>query len=108
MRRRIIGVTLAGMLIVALLPAAASADKPLGVDCDLLAATITAVSEETGLFAGVSLGQLIHAAKTDPAVFPLLNGLLFEFSGEEIEFDSISQGVTTIAKCGLIKHLIDA
>ncbi|MDH3471561.1 MAG: hypothetical protein OEM94_09625 [Acidimicrobiia bacterium] len=108
MKRLLLIVLVVALMMLGLMPAGAQAKKPLDVDCDLLATTITNVSDDTGLFADVSVGQLLHAAKKDPVVFPLLNGLLFAYSGEVISFDSVSQGVTTIAKCGLVKHLIDA
>jgi hypothetical protein len=107
MSRRLLGVLLAGALTVALLPAAASADKPLDeVDCAMLQETLEELATEFPDLEGVSLGQLVSMLKKDPDLAAeLLNGIAF-LSGGEIVFDSVSQGLTTLAKCGLMPFLV--
>ena len=96
----------AGLLVMG---STAHADKPLAVDCDLLAAT----NEDVNAFldgAGVqfrNLGQLVSAAILDDAVFQTLHDLILFFSGGAIDFESASQALTTNAKCGLIGQLLE-
>ena len=91
----------------------ATADQPIGVDCDLLADTILAVDDflDANGIQNDSLGDLVSDAILDEAVFQQLNFLISNFStaisgGETtISFDSASQTLTTIAKCRLIPLL---
>ncbi len=86
----------------------AHAAKPLDVDCDFLADTIVAV--DAFLAANNvefdNLGDLVSSAILDDAVFQLLSTLILFFSGGAIDFDSASQAVSTVAKCGLMPLLI--
>jgi len=87
----------------------AHAAKPLGVDCDVLAATNECVNDILD-GAGVqfeNLGQLVSAAILDEAVFDQLDALILLCSGGTIDFDSASQAVATNARCGLIPQLIE-
>jgi hypothetical protein len=87
----------------------ADAKAPLDVDCDLLEATNDAVNDfldgEGVQFA--NLGDLVATAIQDEDVFDQLSALILMFSGGEIDFTSASQAVSTNAKCGLIRQLID-
>jgi len=87
----------------------AHAAKPLDVDCDLLAATNDAVNDfldEQGVQFN-NLGDLVSSSIQDEEIFEQLSALILLFSGGEIEFTSASQAVSTNAKCGLIRQLID-
>ena len=87
---------------------AARAARPLDVDCDLLAATNDAVNDFLD-GQGVqfnNLGDLVSSAILDDAVFDQLNALVLVCSGGAIDFDSASQAVSTVAKCGLMPLLI--
>ena len=95
----------AGLLVMG---STAQADKPLAVDCEVLAATNDAVDDFLD-GAGVqfqNLGQLFSAAILDDAVFTSLHDLILFFSGGTIDFASASQAITTNAKCGLIPQVI--
>ena len=88
---------------------AAQAARPLDVDCDLLAATNDAVNDfldGEGIQFN-NLGDLVSSSILDEALFDQLSALILLFSGGEIEFTSASQAVSTNAKCGLIKQLVD-
>ena len=54
-----------------------------------------------------NLGDLVSSAIQDEAVFDQLSALILFFSGGEIDFESASQAVSTNAKCGLIRKLLD-
>ena len=86
----------------------AHAKKPLDVDCDLLGSTIVAVDAFLGAnnVEFDNLGDLVASAILDDAVFALLDSLILFFSGGAIDFDSASQAVSTVAKCGLMPLLI--
>lgn len=87
----------------------AHADRPLDVDCDLLAATNDAVNDFLD-GQGIdfdNLGDLVSTAILDDAVFDQLRALILLFSGGQIDFQSASQAITTNARCGLIPQLID-
>jgi hypothetical protein len=87
----------------------AHAGRPLDVDCDLLAATNDAVNDFLDA-EGVqfnNLGDLVSSSILDDEVFDQLSALVLLFSGGEIEFESASQAVATIGRCGLIPQLID-
>ncbi len=101
LRRRLFGTFLAGVLLVGLLPAAAGADRPLDVDCDVLETTLLAVDGVLPAGTFDSLGDLVSTAKKDPATFAFLNGLVFAFSFGAISFDDPKEVVPTVAKCGL-------
>ncbi len=111
MRKRLIGVVIAGVvMLVGLVPTAAHADKPLDVDCDVLAVTLIDVdafleSLPVPPFEADSLGELLSILKKDPALFAAVNGLIVAFSGGTISFDSPQEAYSTIAKCGLIPLL---
>ncbi len=84
--------------------------KPLRVDCDLLADTISAVDNFIDTQTTIefnSLGDLVATALLDDEEFALLNNVLLFVSDGAIGFDSASQAVSTIAKCGLTPLLID-
>ena len=88
----------------------AYAKKPLDVDCDVLDATNTAVNDFLDAGSGLdytNLGSLLVAAMDDPALFGNLSGLIWAFSGGQIQFTSASQLLTTNAKCGLVPSLLD-
>ncbi len=88
----------------------AHADRPLDVDCDLLETTNDLVNDFLDDVLEIqfdNLGDLISAAILDDAVFALLRFLIFDFSGDVIDFESVSQAISTNAKCGLILQLID-
>ena len=86
----------------------ADAKKPLDVDCDLLASTVVAVDAflDANNVEFDNLGDLVASAILDDAVFDLLEALILFFSGGQIDFDSASQAVSTIATCGLMPLLI--
>ncbi len=112
MGRRISGVILIGALMVALMPTAAHADKPLDVDCDVLAATLVAVDAflealPVSPIEADSLGELLSTLEKDPGLFAAVNGLIVAFSGGTISFDSVSQAVSTTARCGQIQLLAE-
>ncbi len=50
--------------------------------------------------------NLVAASIQDDAVFDQLSALILLFSGGQISFDSASQAVSTVAKCGLMPLLI--
>ena len=86
----------------------ARADRPLDVDCDVLAATnecVNAILDGAGV-EFQNLGQLVSAAILDDAVFDTLDALILLCSGGAIDFESASQAVTTNAACGLIPQVI--
>jgi len=106
-RIKCLAIALAIGLLVAV--PAAQAARPLDVDCDLLAATNDAVNDFLD-GEGVqfnNLGDLVSSSILDEALFDQLSALILLFSGGEIEFTSASQAVSTNAKCGLIKQLVD-
>jgi hypothetical protein len=87
----------------------AHAERPLDVDCDLLAATNDAVNDFLDA-EGIqfnNLGDLMSSAILDEEVFDQLSALILLFSGGEIEFTSASQAAATNSRCGLIPQLID-
>ena len=87
----------------------AYAKRPLDVDCDLLAATNDAVNDFLD-GQGIqfrNLGDLVSLAILDEDAFDQLNALIQLFSGGEIVFESASQTVSTNARCGLIRQLIE-
>src|SRR5262245_37502680 len=95
----------AGLLVMG---STAQADKPLDVDCEVLAATNECVNAALD-GAGVqfqNLGELVSTAILDDAVFEQLDALILLCSGGAIDFESASQAVTTNAKCGLIPQVI--
>ena len=109
MRTRYLFTILTVMAGLLLSSATAYANKPLDVDCDLLAATNDALNDfldGEGIQFN-NLGDLVSAAIQDETVFDQLSALILLFSGGEIEFMSASQAVSTNAKCGLIPQLID-
>ena len=52
-------------------------------------------------------GDLFASAILDDAVFALLHDLVLFFSGGAIDFQSATQAISTNAKCGLIRDLLD-
>ena len=111
MRSRFVGLVLAGVVMfVGLVPTAAHAEKPLDVDCDVLAATLVAVDAflealPVSPIKADSLGELLATFNGDPGLFAAFNGLIVAFSGGTISFDSRSQMLSTIGKCGLVPLL---
>ena len=87
----------------------AQAKKPLDVDCDLFASTIVAVDAflTTINVDFDSIGDLFSSAILDDAVFQQLQSLILFFSGGALDFDSASQTISTVAKCGLMPLLND-
>ena len=109
MRARTLLTTLAVTVGLMLGVSTANAASPLDVDCDLLEATNDAVNDFLD-GEGVqfdNLGDLVSSAIQDEAVFDQLSALILLFSDGEIEFTSASQAVSTNAKCGLIRQLVD-
>ena len=86
----------------------ANAKKPLDVDCDLLADTVVAVDAflNANNVEFDNLGDLVSSAILDDAVFDQLAALILFFSGGAIDFDSTSQAVSTVARCGLMPLLV--
>ena len=90
-------------------PQTADACRPLDVDCDLLAATNDAVNvflDGEGIQFD-STGDLFSSAILDDAVFQILHDLVLFFSGGAIDFESPTQAISSNAKCGLLRDLID-
>ncbi len=87
----------------------AYANRPLNVDCDLLAAT----NDDVDAFLDANniefdnLGDAIASSILDDDLFNDLNALITLFSGGAISFDSATQLVATTGKCGLIQQLVD-
>ncbi len=104
-------VTSALALFAALLLGAstAQAKKPLDVDCDVLASAIICtdgiLDANNVAFDGV--GDLFSSAILDDAVFAQLNSLILFCSVGDIDFDSASQAISTVASCGLMGLLSD-
>ena len=87
----------------------AHAERPLDVDCDLLADTNDDVDVFLDTMTNIefdNLGDLVASAILDDDVFNDLNALITFFSGGAISFDSASQLVSTNSRCGLIRQLI--
>ncbi len=108
MRIKYLAIALAVTIGLLFTVSTADAKKPAKVDCDVLAA---AISDADTLLdaAGVvfnSLGDLVATALLDDAQFAALNDILEGVSGGAISFDSASQAVSTIGKCGLTPLLI--
>ena len=100
------------VMSVVLVPTAAHADKPLDVDCDVLAATLVAVDAflealPVSPIDADSLGELLSTLQQDPALFAAVNGLIVAFSGGTLSFDAPTELLSTTAKCGLIPLLND-
>ncbi len=86
----------------------AHAKRPLDVDCDVLESAIICADAILDLNNVVfnSIGDLFSSAILDDAVFAQLNSLILFCSVVAIDFDSASQAVSTVAKCGLMPLLI--
>lgn len=100
--KRLIGTMLAAVLIVGLVPLAAQA-KPLDVDCEQLAETDVAFFANAPLSFN-SLGELISFFQRNDDAFAAASvafGDVSEFFGPRIEFESMTQTVSTHSKCGL-------
>ena len=85
----------------------AHAGQPLDVDCDVLEASLIhadGILEDAGVVFD-SLGDLVSSAILDDDVFITLQSLILLCSGGTIDFDSASQSVATIARCGLMPLL---
>lgn len=110
MKKRLTGALLAAVLIVGLFPAAAQATKPLDVDCEQLWQT-DVVFFAVAPLSFKSLGDLISFFQRDDAAFAEAStafGDISEFvvGGPRIEFESMSQSVSTHSKCGLTPGVI--
>lgn len=110
MKRKLIGLVMGVALLVGLVPAAAQADKPLDVDCDVLAATHVAVDAfldalPVSPIEADNLGEFLSTLEGDAGLFAAVNGLIVAFSGGTISFDSPIQMWNTTAKCGLMSLL---
>jgi hypothetical protein len=106
-RFRVTALALAAGLLVSV--STASADQPLDVDCDLLAATNDSVNDflDSEGIQWNNLGDLVSTSILDEFLFEQLSDLTLFFSGGEIEFQSASQAISTNASCQLIPPLID-
>ena len=85
------------------------AGPPLDVDCESLAATnecVNAILDEQGV-QFQNLGELVSTAILDEAVFEQLDALILLCSEGTIDFESASQAISTNAKCGLIRQLLE-
>ncbi len=87
----------------------AYAKRPLDVDCDTLASAIVCADAILDLNNVVfnSIGDLFSSAILDDAVFAQLSSLILFCSNGAIDFDSASQAISTVAKCGLMPLLND-
>jgi hypothetical protein len=87
----------------------AHAKKPLDVDCDVLENAVMCADDilDANNVAFNSVGDLFASAILDDAVFEQLNSLILFCSAGEIDFDSASQAISTVASCGLIPLLND-
>ncbi len=85
----------------------AHAKRPLDVDCDVLESAVICADGILDLNNVVfnSIGDLFSSAILDDAVFTQLNSLILFCSGGEIDFDSASQAISTVASCGLMPLL---
>ncbi len=85
----------------------AQAKKPLDVDCDVLASAIICADGilDANNVSFDSVGDLFSSAILDDAVFAQLNSLILFCSAGAIDFDSASQAISTVAKCGLMPLL---
>ncbi len=86
----------------------AHAGRPLNVDCDVLASAIMcsdAILDANNVSFN-SVGDLFSSAILDDAVFAQLNSLILFCSAGAIDFDSASQAISTVARCGLMPLLI--
>ena len=105
---RLTRAVLAAVLVVALVPATASAKPDESVDCEQLELTdqaffpgAAALLEELGIG---NFGQFVSFMQRNPEVFAEAGaGFTFVsgFFGDPIVFTSMTQAVTTHAKCGL-------
>lgn len=113
MTKRVLAVATAAVMLLTLLPTAASAKKPLDVDCTVLAAAMMAVDgalDAGGEVQFDSVGDLNSSVKKDPELFALLAGGILGASGGAIDFTDAKQVIPTIASCGLLpllQELID-
>ena len=87
----------------------AHAGRPLDVDCDVLESAIICTDAilDANNVAFNSVGDLFSSAILDDAVFAQLNSLILFCSGGAIDFDSASQGISTVASCGLMRLVND-
>ena len=87
----------------------AQAGRPLDVDCDVLESAVICADAilDANNVAFNSVGDLFSSAILDDAVFEQLNSLILFCSDGAIEFDSASQGISTVASCGLLGLLND-
>ncbi len=87
----------------------ADAKRPLDVDCDVLASAIICADPilDANNVAFDGVGDLFSSAILDDAVFAQLSSLILFCSDGEIDFDSASQAISTVASCGLLPLLND-
>lgn len=106
MRGKYIGVALA-MLVgsLAFVPSAASANKPLDVNCDVLKSALIQIDELAGEVFPEPLfknwGQVVSTVKSDQQLFEFLSTVVALFTGGQVIFTDPNQAQPTIAKCGL-------
>ena len=111
MRRRLFVLGLVTALATLLVPGVAQAGKPLDVDCDLLFLINDTTDDFLDNVVGVqvtdNLGGVasIHDFSEVNALFQFVAVVLLGV--EPISFDSAGQFVSTAAKCGLVKPIID-
>ena len=86
----------------------AHATQPLDVDCDVLESAVICADAilDANNVAFNSVGDLFSSAILDDAVFAQLNSLIL-FCSDAIDFDSASQGISTVASCGLMRLIND-
>jgi len=87
----------------------AHSGRPLDVDCDVLESAIICADAilDANNVAFNSVGDLFSSAILDDAVFEQLNSLILFCSAGAIDFDSASQGISTVASCRLLRLLND-
>ncbi len=85
----------------------AQAARPLDVDCDVLEAAVIDADTILDAIPVVfnSVGDLFAQANLDDAVFKQLRDLILFTSGGQILFDSASQAISSVARCGLLPLL---
>lgn len=90
---------------LAFVPSAASAAKPLDVNCDVLKSALITIDELAAEIFPEPLfknwGQVVSTVKSDQQLFELLTFLVVILTEGQIVFTDPNQAQPTIAKCGL-------